>query len=49
MLKTSYNAIAGQSGEPFAAPIDGISALAATLLLLDSHVIAREIIRGPGA
>ncbi|MGB2624366.1 MAG: TMEM175 family protein [Candidatus Acidiferrum sp.] len=49
MLKTSYNAIAGQSVERLAALSDGIFGVAMTLLLLELHVPARELIHGEGA
>src|SRR5271163_2785324 len=45
-MSTSYNRIAGQSVERLAALSDGIFAVAMTLLLLDLHVPARELIHG---
>jgi uncharacterized membrane protein len=42
-MKTSYNAIAGQSVERLAALSDGIFGVAMTLLLLELHVPARVL------
>jgi uncharacterized membrane protein len=42
---TTYNRIAGESVERLAALSDGIFGVAMTLLLLDLHVPARELIR----
>lgn len=47
-MKTSYNAIAGQSVERLAALSDGIFGVAMTLLLLELHVPAKELIRSEG-
>jgi len=44
-LRTSYNRITGQSVERLAALSDGIFAVAMTLLVLDLHAPAREIVR----
>jgi uncharacterized membrane protein len=48
MMATSYNQIAGQSVERLAALSDGIFGVAMTLLLLDLHVPARELIHSEG-
>jgi uncharacterized membrane protein len=45
MLNTSYNRVAGQSVERLAALSDGIFGVAMTLLLLELHVPAREMIQ----
>lgn len=47
-MEISYNAIAGRSVERLAALSDGIFGVAMTLLLLDLHVPARELIHGEG-
>jgi len=47
-MSTSYNGIAGQSVERLAALSDGIFGVAMTLLLLDLHVPAKELIRSEG-
>jgi len=47
-MKTSYNQIAGQSVERLAALSDGIFGVAMTLLLLELHVPAKELIRSEG-
>ena len=47
-MSTSYNRIAGQSVERLAVLSDGIFGVAMTLLLLDLHVPARELIRSEG-
>jgi len=47
-MSTSYNRIAGQSVERLAALSDGIFGVAMTLLLLDLHVPAKELIRSEG-
>src|SRR5277367_4981082 len=44
-MPTSYNQITGQSVERLAALSDGIFAVAMTLLVLDLHVPAREMVR----
>jgi uncharacterized membrane protein len=48
-MKTSYNAIAGQSVERLAALSDGIFGVAMTLLLLELHVPAHGLIHNEGA
>jgi len=48
-MKTTYNAIAGQSVERLAALSDGIFGVAMTLLLLELRVPARDLIRSEGA
>ncbi len=45
MVNTSYNRVAGQSVERLAALSDGIFGVAMTLLLLELHVPAREMIQ----
>ncbi|HKV26394.1 MAG TPA: TMEM175 family protein [Candidatus Acidoferrum sp.] len=47
-MTASYNAIAGQSVERLAALSDGIFGVAMTLLLLELHVPARELIHNEG-
>jgi uncharacterized membrane protein len=47
-MSTSYNRIAGQSVERLAALSDGIVGVSMTLLLLDLHVPAKELIRSEG-
>jgi uncharacterized membrane protein len=47
-VSTSYNQIAGQSVERLAALSDGIFGVAMTLLLLELHVPAKELIHGEG-
>lgn len=47
-MKASYNAIAGQSVERLAALSDGIFGVAMTLLLLELHVPAKELIHSEG-
>jgi uncharacterized membrane protein len=47
-MKTSYNQIAGRSVERLAALSDGIFGVAMTLLLLELHVPAKELIHSEG-
>jgi uncharacterized membrane protein len=47
-MNTSYNQIAGQSVERLAALSDGIFGVAMTLLLLELHVPAKELIHSEG-
>src|SRR5580693_1438289 len=47
-MDTSYNQVAGQSVERLAALSDGIFGVAMTLLLLELHVPAKELIHGEG-
>lgn len=47
-MSASYNQIAGQSVERLAALSDGIFGVAMTLLLLELHVPARDLIHGEG-
>jgi uncharacterized membrane protein len=47
-VATSYNQIAGQSVERLAALSDGIFGVAMTLLLLELHVPAKELIQSEG-
>jgi uncharacterized membrane protein len=47
-MSTSYDQIAGQSVERLAALSDGIFAVAMTLLLLELHAPAKELIRSEG-
>src|SRR5579863_1001948 len=47
-MATSYNQIAGQSVERLAALSDGIFAVAMTLLLLELHAPAKELIHSEG-
>lgn len=49
MLRTTYNAIAGQSVERLAALSDGIFGVDMTLLLLELRVPAKELIKNEGA
>jgi uncharacterized membrane protein len=48
-MNTSYNQVAGQSVERLAALSDGIFGVAMTLLLLELHVPARDLIHSEGA
>jgi uncharacterized membrane protein len=47
-MNTSYNQVAGQSVERLAALSDGIFGVAMTLLLLELHVPAKDLIRSEG-
>jgi uncharacterized membrane protein len=47
-MDTSYNQVAGQSVERLAALSDGIFGVAMTLLLLELHVPAKELIHNEG-
>jgi uncharacterized membrane protein len=47
-MNTSYNQVAGQSVERLAALSDGIFGVAMTLLLLELHVPAKELIHSEG-
>jgi uncharacterized membrane protein len=47
-MDTSYNQVAGQSVERLAALSDGIFGVAMTLLLLELHVPAKELIHSEG-
>jgi uncharacterized membrane protein len=47
-MPTTYNQIAGQSVERLAALSDGIFGVAMTLLLLELHVPAKEVIQSEG-
>jgi hypothetical protein len=47
-MKSSYNQIAGQSVERLAALSDGIFAVAMTLLLLELHAPAKELVSSEG-
>src|SRR5271154_5275489 len=47
-MDTSYNQVAGQSVERLAALSDGLFGVAMTLLLLELHVPAKELIHSEG-
>src|SRR5580692_11106881 len=47
-MNTSYNQVAGQSVERLTALSDGIVGVAMTLLLLELHVPAKELIHSEG-